>query len=388
MWIVPAVIVLLAYATTFEESYRAGLQALATNRLADAKLNLEAAAAVEPARSRVWLALARTYWKLHESGKANEAADKAARLAGSDYQVYQLLALSYSESAQPLKACEMQVEFAKGNPDRAAHALECYLQARSPEHVLRAAAHAWQDRADVRVVVAKAALATREYGLADAEFAAAIRLNATEESYRFEYANSLLQRQRFEQAVPVLEAAVKTFDKSPQLALGLGVGYYGLRRFPDAASAFERTIALAPELEQPYLFLGKMLDQLPGRLTGLLPLFVAFEKAHPESYVGYLLHAKVLLLQSQPAADLLRKASALNPRLAEPHFELGVLAERARQFADAALEFQKAVELEPSDAATHYHLARVYDRLDKRDLAERERALHRRLMNAAPDAAK
>ena len=104
---------------------------MAANRLADAKVNLETAAGLEPNKSRVWLALARTYWKLHESAKANDAAKKAARLAtATDAQVYQLLALYYGDSAQPLKSCDMQLEFAKvGNPDAGPKALECYQQA-------------------------------------------------------------------------------------------------------------------------------------------------------------------------------------------------------------------------------------------------------------------
>ena len=58
--------------------------------------------------------------------------------------------------------------------------------------------------------------------------------------YYFEVAQPLLQRQSFGEAAGVLESAVKSGISSPQLQLALGVAYYGLRRFPEAGSAFRR----------------------------------------------------------------------------------------------------------------------------------------------------
>jgi hypothetical protein len=43
-----------------------------------------------------------------------------------------------------------------------------------------------------------------------------------------------------------------------------------------------------------------------------------------------------------------------------------------------------AVELSPKDAATHYHLARLYDRLGKPAEAQAERDLHARLAASLP----
>ena len=58
-------------------------------------------------------------------------------------------------------------------------------------------------------------------------------------------------------------------------------GLYGLRRFDDAADAFLRTIAIAPEIEQPYVFLGKFLDQIPLRVPELTKKFIEYETANP-----------------------------------------------------------------------------------------------------------
>jgi len=384
------VILLLAAAATFDESYRAGLQALQQNHLAEARTQLENAAKAEPRKGRVWLALAQTYWKLQEPTKAVAAAETAASLASGDAQLLKLLAVYYSETGQWLKAGDVLVGYAAAAPDdrsATARILDCYLQAHAPERAIRAGTSApdWERRADIRSLLGKAYAELNRPESAATEFQAAIRLSPYQESYYFDFANDLLQRQQFEPAIHVLEDARRNFDKSPQLELALGVALYGLRRYSEAATAFQTTIALSPDLEQPYLFLGRILDQIPDKLPELTRLFETFEKAHPLSYVGYLLHAKALLAQSSDSElpeSLLKKSCSLNPKIAESHFELGVLLQRKRHLPEAAVEFEAAAAIDPVDPATHYHLAQVYERLGKTDAALSQRRRHAELMGA------
>src|ERR1700683_1697417 len=82
---------------------------------------------------------------------------------------------------------------------------------------------------------------------AAAEYERALELNPREEQYYFEAAHAYLLLQRFDPAVRILERGSKTFPKSAQLELALGVAYYGQRRFGEATAAFLRTNDLAPE---------------------------------------------------------------------------------------------------------------------------------------------
>jgi len=167
------------------------------------------------------------------------------------------------------------------------------------------------------------------------------------------------------------------------------VAYYGLRRFDDAAAAFLATIAIAPDLEQPHLFLGKFLDQIPERLPEVTKRFAEYERNHTDSFAGYFLHAKALNAQSierETAKKLLEKALTINDRDAAAHFELGTLLELAQRYEGAARELERAAELDPVDPATHYRLARVYDRLGKHEAAQAERERHARLEKAQRDA--
>ena len=317
-------------AASSDDSLRAGLLALQRGDLAAAQTNLEAACKLAPRDGRVWVALSQTYWRQSRNADAEQAASKAASLAPEDPAVLQSLAIYYSETCQTLKAAQAQAKYAAKAPQNAAareHAIDLYFQASRP----------------------------------------------------------LLDQQKFADAVVILKEATARLPKSAQLELALGVACYGLRRFDDAADAFLLTIEIAPETQQPYTFLGKILDQIPSRLPQVTPRFAAFQAAHPDSAEGYLLHAKALDAQSQEpetALRLLDKSLAIQDADPAAHFEKGAVLDRLQRFAGAAAEFERAAALEPADPAAHYRLARDYDRLGKHDAAQAEREKHAQLVKA------
>jgi len=305
------------FAGQFETAFRAGLVALNENNLTVAESQLEAASQLEPNDARVWLALAQTYRKLHKLPSAQTAAEKAEVLA-TDPVLIHGLALYYSEAANYGKAAEL--------------------------------------------------------------FQAAIRRSPFTESYYFDLAQLYLKRQDFAAALGTLNSGRKNFDKSAQLELASGVAYYGLRRFPEAIDAFLATIRLDPGVEQPYVFLGRMLDQAEDRLPKIGEVFAAFARSAPENYMSGFLYAKALMVQHPDQAEaLLRKSIARNGEFWESHFELGVLLDQREKFEDAAREMRRSIELSPNDPVPHYRLARLYDRLGKTAEARAERELHARL---------
>jgi len=179
-----------------------------------------------------------------------------------------------------------------------------------------------------------------------------------------------LKQQNFASALEVLDSGRKSFDNSAQLALAAGVAYYGLRRFPEAADAFLRTIALDPSVEQPCVFLGRMLDQAEDRLPRMTQAFAAFAKRAPENYLSSFLYGKALALEDAALAEAeLRKSLAQNGQFWESHLELGMLLDRCGEYEEASREIRQSIELNPSDPAPHYRLARLYDRLGKADQA-------------------
>ena len=321
---------LFLFASGFDDSFRAGLLALQRGDLAAAQGNLEEARRLAPRDGRVWVALSQTYWKQHKNADAEAAAGQAAALAPEDPAVLQGLTIYYSETGQTLKAAQAAGRFSAKVP---------------------ANGEARQRAEDLYFAAAK----------------------------------PLLDAQKFAEAQSVLQEAVLRLPGSAQLELALGVACYGLRRFNDAADAFLRTIEIAPGTEQPYEFLGRFLDQIPGRLPQVTARFAAYQAAHPDSAEACLLHAKALDQQSiepETALRLLEKSIALKDGDASAHLELGTLLDRLQRFADAVPEFERAVALAPSDPTAHYRLARDYDRIGKHDAARAEREKHAALVKA------
>jgi len=169
--------------------------------------------------------------------------------------------------------------------------------------------------------------------------------------------------------------------RSGTFELALGVAYYGARRFSEAADSFLRTIRVAPDVEQAYVFLARMFDQAEDKLPETLKAFTAFADAYPDNYMSSFVFGRALALagETDKAEAMLRKSIALNGKFWESHFELGVLMQRERKFQQAAAEFLRAIELNPKEPTAHFRLSIVYFRLGKTVEGQAEKVLHERL---------
>lgn len=256
-----------------------------------------------------------------------------------------------------------------------------HLEPHSPRVWLALAQTYWKEHKAPQA--ASAVQNAENWGANDAVVTNALKVfySETGESLYFEAAQPYLQQQNFAAALQILDTGRKKFSNSAQLELAAGVAYYGLRRFPEAIQTFLHTIEIDPTIEQPYVFLGRMLDQAEGQLPRITEVLAAFAKRAPESYLSNFLYGKALHMAGNSAAAeaLFRKSIAENDSYWESHFELGVLLSQQHKFADAVHEIQRSTELNPKDPAPHYHLARLYDRLGRPAEAKQERELHAKL---------
>jgi len=202
--------------------------------------------------------------------------------------------------------------------------------------------------------------------------------------FYFEFGQRLLQKQDFTQAASVFGRGLRTKANDPQLVLALGVARYGQRRFDDAAVSFLQVIQIDPRIEQPYIFLGKMLDQAGTHLEKITKAFETWEASNPQNAQAQLMLAKARLVndpQDVRAEALLRGSILLDASNWEAHYELGVLLEARRNFREAASELSRAGELDSKQPTPHYHLARVYERLGESERAKAERETHQALVS-------
>lgn len=360
-----SLILLLAASTTpaqpFEARIQEGVAALERNDLTKAQSNFEQASQLAPKNASVWMLLAQTYGKQKNPAAALSAAQKAESFGADDPKILQSLAEFYARLAPDrTKAAALGARYAEKNP------LDTT---------------AWK----------RLAAFCRDSGLTTQAVAAArkdVELHPYDEDAHFGLAQTYLVQQDFNSAVRVLEDARKTFDKSAQIELALGVAYYGLRKFPEAVGQFITTMRLAPDVPQPYAFLDRILDHASDRLPEVTSLFARYEARNPNSPLGYRLHAKALIAQLPPSGDapeaatafaLLEKSLALKEDDADAHFQMGILLDRKRDFRAAASQLERSIGLNPKESAVHFRLARVYDRLGRKEDAGKERDLAQKL---------
>ena len=371
-----------------------GVAALERNDLAAAQTAFEKATRLAPKDAGAWLLLAQTYARRKNLPPAVAAARKAEAFGGSDPRILQGLANFYSTSSPDFpKAAELGARYAERAPEDktawrrlASFCLEAGLVDRAIAAGTRGLSV--DDGAELHSILGNAYARRGDWSNAAAQMSSALKLNPYDEAAHFQLAQMFLKQQDFASAVDVLQNARKIFDKSAQIELALGVAFYGQRKFTEAVDQFLRTIQLAPDVPQPYVFLGRILDHANERLPEVAARFAEFEARNPDSYLGYQLHAKAIVAQlpatgfpaeALAALDLVQKSLAKKEDEAESHYLAVMLLDRKREFGQAATQFERSINLTAKDSAVHYRLARVYERLGRKEEAEQQRALHQKL---------
>lgn len=218
--------------------------------------------------------------------------------------------------------------------------------------------------------------------LADAapEYERAAHLEPTE-THLFDWGNNLVQLQAFEPAMQVFSAAISRHPQSARLHVGLGIADYAQGKYEDAVKSFCRAADLDPSDPRAYQFLGEMYGVAPSLGGEVIQRLARFVKAQPKNALAHYQYAMAVWKgqpDGAPPADpgqvetLLKRAVALDPKLAKALLELGVLLSDQERYAEAVQELRRAIAIEPDLAQAHYRLARAYQQTGQPALAAEE----------------
>ena len=241
-----------------------------------------------------------------------------------------------------------------------------------------------RDTPDVRHLLGDALEAAGDLLGAAEEFQKAAHGDASEENL-FDWGNSLLQLRAYVPATNVLVEAVRRFPRSARLQVGLGIVRYARGQFEDAIRAFCAAADLDPDDERPYLFLGEMYGVSASLAPEVTKRLARFVEKQPGHALGHFFYAMSLWKGTpgaapSPAVEVhLKRAVALDPRLAKAHFQLGVLYGDEGRYPDAISALEEAVRLEPSMAQAHYRLAQAFRRTGQEELAAKSLEAFERL---------
>jgi tetratricopeptide (TPR) repeat protein len=397
-WLVTAL--LLAPQSAPPNPYKDAGAALASGDLAAAQASLEALTVKDPGNARAWMLLAQIYARRKNAAAAVDAAANSEALGTRDPNVFHGLAFLFTNlQPDPKRAADLEARYAELQPsDKGAwkRVATMYLDAGEYDRAIVAGTRGLQvdNSQELQTVLGRAYEAKKDWAQATEHFAAAIQLAPYDENAHFLLIQMYLGHEDFDHASEAITSARRVFTRSPQIELAAGVCAYGMRHFAEAIDQFLKTIALAPDVPQPYQFLARMLDHAGDRLPEVTEKFREYHARHPDDPGACLLYAKVLMAGLDPggfpaaaeqAMQLLEHAQSIDGNQAETHYQIGCLLERKRDYSAAAAELERSVALDPREPFAHFHLARVYERLGRKEDAARELDTHQRLTESAPE---
>jgi tetratricopeptide (TPR) repeat protein len=294
---------------------------------------------------------------LLKNGKPRDALaylERAQRIKSSDYQNNYELALANAQA---------------GNYEQSRTSAQALLQSREKaelHHLL----------ADVAENLGDPLESVRQYQRA-AEL-------EPSEHYLFDWGAELLLHHAPEPALQVFTKGTHLFPQSERMLMGLGAAAYAHGSYDDAVRHICAASDLNPQDPAPYLFLGRMQRAEKKPSDQAVEMLHRFVTLHPDSADANYYYA-VALRKSGHASDekslgevqsLLAKAVNLNSSFAAAYLQLGILHADAGKHAAAALEYEKALQIDPQLEEGHYRLAQAYRQLGKPELAQREVRLY------------
>ncbi len=207
----------------------------------------------------------------------------------------------------------------------------------------------------------------------------AIALDPADESNYLDVGMMLLENQRYDGAMTAAEKALAVAPDSyrghrlkAQIDIKIG-------RVNDAEALYARAVELNPSDADAITGLATAQLDVGKSSAAEETLKKAIERL-PRAAVLYQAYGTMLLWGEGTtnrdvearAVELLRKAEALDPSLAETHYQLGKLALRDDNAREALRELETAVKLDPKSSKNHYGLAQAYRKLGRAADAGRE----------------
>jgi len=377
---------------TFEVQELLGLVYAAQSQDAKANDHLAKAVRLRPNDPAARSNLATSYAKLGKMDLALEHFTKAAELDPDNFDTNHNLgeafvrtgnvakAIFYLEKAQRISPASYDngydlclAYFVAGRPGEARASVQTLLK--------------MKDTAELHNLLAQIEEKDGNFVPAANEFQVAAHMEPTE-SNLFDWGGELLLHRTLDPAVEVFAQAVQRYPNSARLTIGLGTAYYVRGNYDDAVKTLVRGADLDPNDSRCYKFLSHAYDSSPGQAAEVIERFRRYAELQPHNGLALYYYA-MALWKGKRAQDpdfdprqiesLLARAIANDPKLPEPHLQLGNLNADRGKFTDAIPEYQRALELNSDLADAHYRLGQAYVRTGQKDKAQEQLQVYQQL---------
>lgn len=365
--------------------YNLGVVLLDEKKPAEAVGHLEKASKLAVPAPELSVHLVRAYLALGRDQDALKAADSASKLNAKSVALQVELGKCFlaRDAANPaVTYLEKANSLAPSQPEIILPLAEAYLQQQNgalARQLLEEVAPKAQDIADYHYVLAKSHSLSGEKEASLREMNSALRLKPQNPVYLLTLGRFFQKYGDQKSALAVMERAEKIAPDFAEIPYSIGVTYFILDDYETASKFLDRAVKLDSRFDRGIFLLGSIKSSQGEDARGEVLLAQALElkPANPFYLTTYGIY---LVSQNRvhEALELFHRALVAFPNYALAHYQLGRTQERLGRPAEARVELEKAIALQPDLPEAWYHLAQTYRKLGMREKSDQALATFKR----------
>ena len=211
------------------------------------------------------------------------------------------------------------------------------------------------------------------FGLGISSFGAIFMLNRLNNKNAIELynqGNTLIQLQRYEEALATYEKAIDIKSDYPQALYGKGKALFQLKKYQESLIAYDQAIQIQPNYLEAWTNRGFVLVRLKRYSEAIATVDKALQLKNDEPQI-WQLKGDIFIKISQYNDAIKAYEQAINFQADNPElwYKKGLAFQNLKQYEEAITAYKKTVELKPDHESAWYNLGNCLVNLNRYEFA-------------------
>jgi tetratricopeptide (TPR) repeat protein/tRNA A-37 threonylcarbamoyl transferase component Bud32 len=196
------------------------------------------------------------------------------------------------------------------------------------------------------------------------------RLNSKNAIELYNQGNTLIQLQRYQEALATYEKAIDIKPDYPQALYGQGKALFQLKKYQESLIAYDQAIQIQPNYLEAWTNRGFVLVRLKRYSEAIATVDKALQLKNDEPQV-WQLKGDIFIKISQYNDAIKAYEQAINFQADNPElwYKKGLAFQNLKQYEEAITAYKKTVELKPDHESAWYNLGNCLVNLNRYEFA-------------------